>query len=178
MSPTDDEAFTIAPPPDASIRGISYFMHRKTPVRFTARTRLQFSSETSARSEPVLPMTPALLKAQSSRPYASTARLQVDGLAPAALVDVGYYHARALAGERKRSCPPDPRAGAGDDGSLPLEPTRPARVHAARPTTGRGSAASARLRSAAADRAKRGNARAPTDRSRAASLPGSIRAIL
>ena len=58
----------MLPPPCLSICGISYFMHRNTPVRFTAMIRPQFSSLQSAILGPTWPSIPALLKAQSSRP--------------------------------------------------------------------------------------------------------------
>jgi len=40
-----DALFTMEPPPALSISGISYFMLRKTDVRFTLITRSQFSLE-------------------------------------------------------------------------------------------------------------------------------------
>ena len=58
---------TMAPPPRASMQGISYFMDNQTPFRLTAMVRSQLSSGQSAIFARV-PGTPALLWAQSSHP--------------------------------------------------------------------------------------------------------------
>ena len=73
--PTDpriDAMFTIAPPPPASIAGISARRQWKTPLRFTAMTAAQPSSGYSPVGACGPPM-PALLTATSSRPNLSTA---------------------------------------------------------------------------------------------------------
>src|SRR5690242_16949410 len=72
-TPAPDEVFTMAPPPRWSSNGISCFMHRNTPRRFTARTRSHSSSSRSA-SFPLVCSTPALLKATSSPPNSATTR--------------------------------------------------------------------------------------------------------
>src|SRR5438067_12169121 len=72
MTPAPEEVFTIAPPPCLRISGISYFMHRKTPRRLVSRIRFHSSSSYSAVGAGFLGSMPALLKAKSSRPKAST----------------------------------------------------------------------------------------------------------
>src|SRR6266404_1352398 len=72
MIPAPEEVLTIAPPPCLSIRGISYLMHRKTPRRSMLMIRSHSSSSTSAVGTNFFGSTPALLKATSSRPKAST----------------------------------------------------------------------------------------------------------
>src|SRR6266699_4888073 len=46
-SPTVELRLTMAPPPEASVAGISYFMPRNTPLRLVAMTRSNSSSLTS-----------------------------------------------------------------------------------------------------------------------------------
>src|SRR5262249_9440247 len=72
VSPMMDEVLTMAPLPCLSICVISAFMHSHTPVKLTASTWFQSSSLHSCVST-LLPPMPALLNAQSSRPYVSTA---------------------------------------------------------------------------------------------------------
>src|ERR1700682_847944 len=69
--PAVDDMLTIDPPPDSTMAGISYFMHRKVPRTFTARDSSNPSTERSARGAGGGPPA-ALLKAPSSRPYFST----------------------------------------------------------------------------------------------------------
>src|SRR5579863_8944137 len=71
--PATDAVLTMAPPPAASIAGISYFIDRKTPLRLTSMRRSQATSSSSATANPLAP-TPALLKATCSRPNAASAR--------------------------------------------------------------------------------------------------------
>src|SRR5438034_4579268 len=59
-------------------QGISYFMHRKTPRRSMLMIRSHSSSSTSAVGTIFFGSTPALLKATSSRPKASTALSRAD----------------------------------------------------------------------------------------------------
>ena len=66
-----DAVLTIAPPPCAIIWGISYFRQSQTPLRLTLMTRSQSSSVQSTMFPNA--MMPALLWAQSRRPYDSTA---------------------------------------------------------------------------------------------------------
>src|SRR3954466_13604855 len=73
MTPAPEEVFTIAPPPCASITGISYFMHRKTPRRSTPTIRSHSSSSTSAVGTSLFGSTPALLNAKSRPPNAPVA---------------------------------------------------------------------------------------------------------
>ena len=72
-SPAADAVLTMAPPPCPSIWRTSYFMHSHTPVTLTAIVRSK-SFWVQAVVDLPLPSIPALLNAQSSRPYASTAR--------------------------------------------------------------------------------------------------------
>ena len=72
MIPAPEAVFTIAPPPCFSISGISYFMHRKTPLRLMRIMRSHSSSLISAVAV-IGCSTPALLKAKSSRPNTSIA---------------------------------------------------------------------------------------------------------
>src|SRR3954462_10471144 len=71
ITPAPEEVLTIAPPPLASINGISYLRHKKTPRRFTSTTRFQSSTVVSAVGVGGC-STPALLKAKSRRPNVST----------------------------------------------------------------------------------------------------------
>ena len=48
FSPPAEDVLTIAPPLCLSMRGISVWMHRNTPVRFTAIVRFQSSTVQSA----------------------------------------------------------------------------------------------------------------------------------
>src|SRR5271166_3324643 len=66
-----DPVLTIAPPFCLSICLISYFMQNHTPFKFTAIVRSNHSSVSSA-NFPIGAIIPALLNAQSSRPYAFT----------------------------------------------------------------------------------------------------------
>src|SRR5947208_4192312 len=72
MIPAPEEVLTIAPPPCLSIRVISYFMHRNTPRRSMLMIRSHATPSTSAVGTNFFGSTPALLKATSSRPKAST----------------------------------------------------------------------------------------------------------
>ena len=63
MRPAPDEVFTMAPPgPCATMCGISYFMHKKTPVSMTPIPRCQTASSSSAMGA-LAPTMPALLRA-------------------------------------------------------------------------------------------------------------------
>ncbi len=67
-SPAVDAQFTIEPPPESTIAGISWRMQENVPVRSTASTRCQFSIVLSAVRLPCSPSMPAALNAASSRP--------------------------------------------------------------------------------------------------------------
>src|SRR5262245_19802076 len=72
MTPAPEDVLTIAPPPRLRISGISYFMHRKTPWRLVSMIRFHSASSYSAVGAAFVGRIPALLKAKSSRPNAST----------------------------------------------------------------------------------------------------------
>ena len=66
-----EEVLTMLPLPWARMTGISYFRQSQTPFRFVVRMRSQASSVKSA-SGAMGDAMPALLKAQSSRPWRLT----------------------------------------------------------------------------------------------------------
>jgi hypothetical protein len=70
-SPAVDDMFTIDPLLDASIAGISYFMHRNTPITFT-RNADSNSATLSSASGFGDGLPPALLNAASKRPNLPT----------------------------------------------------------------------------------------------------------
>ena len=70
-SPAVDDMFTIDPPLDASIAGISYFMHKNTPMTFTRNADSNSATLSSASGFGEGPP-PALLNAASRRPNLST----------------------------------------------------------------------------------------------------------
>src|SRR5205085_2329246 len=71
-NPIMEAVLTIVPLPCLSIWIISYFIHNHTPLRLMARTRSQVSSEHSCKGARGREPIPALLWAQSKRPYVST----------------------------------------------------------------------------------------------------------
>src|SRR5215469_17055145 len=81
-SPAIEAVLTIDPRPCACICGNSCLMHSHTPLRLTAIMRSNASSDHSAVFLPTAstcqPAIPALLKAQSSRPYVSTTVWTID----------------------------------------------------------------------------------------------------
>src|SRR4051794_12415317 len=88
MIPAPEDVLTIAPPPPClRISGISCFMHRKTPRRLMSMIRFHSSSSYSAVGAGFLGSMPALLKAKSNRPNASTvlARAAFTSSAPVTL---------------------------------------------------------------------------------------------
>src|SRR5207244_2911845 len=158
MIPAPEEVLTIAPPPCLSIRGISYFMHRKTPRRSMLMIRSHSSSSTSAVGTTFFGSTPALLKATSSRPKASTVlsnsgphvlaprHVAPDGERPPALFldhagrflvalfrHVGDHHAGTLASERQRRCTADAARGPGHERDLSCEVCSSVRIHSSAP---------------------------------------------
>src|SRR5437870_1872104 len=71
-NPIIEAVLTMVPLPWVSIWMISYFIHNHTPLRLIPRTRSQVSSEHSCKGARGREPIPALLWAQSKRPYVST----------------------------------------------------------------------------------------------------------
>ena len=137
-----DAQFTIEPPPESMIAGISWRMQENVPVRSTASTRCQFSMVLSAVRLPCSPSMPAALKAASRRPKVPTApatasftesssvtsqrkkahspssRSSASTALPGVLVQIGEGGAPAPSHEGLGRGPADAGCGAGDEDDL------------------------------------------------------------
>ena len=118
--PAVEDMLTMAPPPPASMAGISYFMARKTPRRLTRMARSKSSTAIAASGAGMWPA-PALLNAASRRPYASRVRATRCSTAAGSPTSVGTASAWPPAavmspGDRVQGLPhraPRARRGAG-----------------------------------------------------------------
>src|SRR5438128_3723536 len=158
MIPAPEEVLTIAPPPCLSIRGISYFMHRKTPRRSMLMIRSHSSSSTSAVGTNFFGSTPAFVEGDiqppkgfdglvQGRPHVLAPRhVAPDGERPPALFldhagrflvalfrHVGDHHAGTLASERQRRCTADAARGPGHERDLSCEVCSSVRIHSSAP---------------------------------------------
>ena len=146
MSPATDDMFTIAPPPDFSMCGISYFIDRNTPFRLTSMTSSQTCSGVVGSRNKGCAADPGVVEREIQTLPAAHGRVhQILDLIGAS--DVGRHedrfaalglnladgflafgraprsdrHASAFRRERDGRGPADTRTAAGDDGDLTFE---------------------------------------------------------